>query len=235
MLINLFKDQLVRSSSKWCFHWFNVNFIISGCFYCGWICDDICNNKIWCTKCWPVKASYLWYSRVVYSSGLYYFRYHDKFEKWEWIKSKSRWLLTTVTSFYDLNNSFYSLFEGNILQPETIVLNVSGRVLMVNREINGNASEQLVRVCSFNNLRSYKHAVVEVWTFEEEHQWICVLNFLLEIYECCWSNYLSANHFSLSHKSFRTLEHSTRQLNMNFIRHLTIATLLMSHWSKFHS
>lgn len=33
---------------------------------------------------------------------------------------------------------------GNILQPETIVLNVSGRVLMVNREINGNASEQLV-------------------------------------------------------------------------------------------
>lgn len=35
-------------------------------------------------------------------------------------------------------------FEGNILQPETIVLNVSGRVLMVNREMNGNASEQLV-------------------------------------------------------------------------------------------
>lgn len=42
-----------------------------------------------------------------------------------------------------------SLFKGNILQPETIVLNVSGRVLMVNREMNGNASEQLVSATSF--------------------------------------------------------------------------------------
>lgn len=39
---------------------------------------------------------------------------------------------------------FILSLKGNILQPETIVLNVSGRVLMVNREINGNASEQLV-------------------------------------------------------------------------------------------
>lgn len=30
------------------------------------------------------------------------------------------------------------------MQPETLVLNVSGRILMVNRENNGNTTEQLV-------------------------------------------------------------------------------------------
>lgn len=49
-------------------------------------------------------------------------------------------------------NAVHSLIEGNILQPETIVLNVSGRVLMVNREINGNASEQLVSVLLIEKL-----------------------------------------------------------------------------------
>lgn len=45
--------------------------------------------------------------------------------------------------FICLNSLSFHL-PGNILQPETIVLNVSGRVLMVQREMNGNASEQLV-------------------------------------------------------------------------------------------
>lgn len=30
------------------------------------------------------------------------------------------------------------------MQPETLVLNVSGRILMVNRENNGNTTDQLV-------------------------------------------------------------------------------------------
>lgn len=33
---------------------------------------------------------------------------------------------------------------GNLSQIETLVLNVSGRILMVNKENNGNASENLV-------------------------------------------------------------------------------------------
>lgn len=42
---------------------------------------------------------------------------------------------------------FFSLrvcFIGNLSQIETLVLNVSGRILMVNKENNGNASENLV-------------------------------------------------------------------------------------------
>lgn len=35
-------------------------------------------------------------------------------------------------------------FPGNIAQTETLVLNVSGRILMVNKETNGNATEHLV-------------------------------------------------------------------------------------------
>lgn len=37
---------------------------------------------------------------------------------------------------------FYA--SGNIAQTETLVLNVSGRILMVNKETNGNATEHLV-------------------------------------------------------------------------------------------
>lgn len=58
----------------------------------------------------------------------------------------------TYNTYADLNNQncFFFLFAGIILQPETIVLNVSGRILMVNRENNGNSStEQLVSLIYF--------------------------------------------------------------------------------------
>lgn len=41
---------------------------------------------------------------------------------------------------------FFFCFAGNLSQIETLVLNVSGRILMVNKENNGNASENLVSV-----------------------------------------------------------------------------------------
>ncbi|XP_037044247.1 guanine nucleotide exchange factor subunit Rich [Bradysia coprophila] len=55
--------------------------------------------------------------------------------------------IISVTMTNLKNESGSRASQGNILQPETIVLNVSGRVLMVNREINGNASEQLSSTC----------------------------------------------------------------------------------------
>lgn len=39
---------------------------------------------------------------------------------------------------------FNCALAGNIAQTETLVLNVSGRILMVNKETNGNATEHLV-------------------------------------------------------------------------------------------
>lgn len=52
-------------------------------------------------------------------------------------------------------------FPGNLSQIETLVLNVSGRILMVNKENNGNASENLVSriFCVYcgNKLRIPRH------------------------------------------------------------------------------
>lgn len=51
-----------------------------------------------------------------------------------------------------INFTFYwwpcAISLGNLSQIETLVLNVSGRILMVNKENNGSASENLVSALS---------------------------------------------------------------------------------------
>lgn len=52
-------------------------------------------------------------------------------------------------SFVFLSDFLTGRFVGNLSQIETLVLNVSGRILMVNKENNGNATENLVSCITF--------------------------------------------------------------------------------------
>lgn len=59
----------------------------------------------------------------------------------------------------------FSLRLGNLSQIETLVLNVSGRILMVNKENNGNTTENLVSFDLFM-LCCHSFCVCVCWRME---------------------------------------------------------------------
>lgn len=56
-------------------------------------------------------------------------------------------LLMYLFLFQKLLHTYKHGQTGNLAQVETLVLNVSGRILMVNKENSGNATENLVSIC----------------------------------------------------------------------------------------
>lgn len=68
---------------------------------------------------------------------------------------------------------FLSECTGNLSQIETLVLNVSGRILMVNKENNGNATENLVSILnesshvlkSQRKTKNHNNKIMEKFTY----------------------------------------------------------------------
>lgn len=63
----------------------------------------------------------------------------------------------TLMAFFSLSVDKIIVINGttgNLAQVETLVLNVSGRILMVNKENNGNTTENLVSITIFYTINA---------------------------------------------------------------------------------
>lgn len=69
--------------------------------------------------------------------------------------------MKSIQCILRLNFPSHCRFVGNLSQIETLVLNVSGRILMVNKENNGNASENLVSCITFTCV--FLHHTVDIF------------------------------------------------------------------------